>query len=257
VARTEPAPSSATDPARAGAAASARGDPAIFEREFADAADLAHLSYAARRVLAMSAALFYRQGAAGTSIRDITTACGLSPGALYNHFASKDDLLYELVRHGHRALENRIGAGLRDGPDEPVARTAAFVRAYVMGHLVHPELAQVVRREYLHLSAERYAAIVRDRRQLRAQLSRLLRQGASAGAFELMDGRDAAMRTAVMVLDMCSRTSEWYDPQRSESPPRLAERYVAGALRLAGAQPAEPAPGVRAGPGRRPRRAPR
>jgi hypothetical protein len=41
----------------------------------------------------------------------------------------------------------------------------------------------------------------------------------------------------VMVLDMCSRTSEWYDPRRNVSPTRLADHYVTGALRLAGAAP--------------------
>jgi AcrR family transcriptional regulator len=212
-----------------------RGDPRVFEQVFADAADLEHLSYAARRVLAMSASLFYRHGAAGTSIRDITSACGLSPGALYNHFASKDDMLWVLVGHGHDSLERRIGAALAEVPDEPVARTAAYVRAYVTGHLVHPELAQVVRREYLHLSPARYDAIVRRRRRLRQQLTELLRRGADAGAFDLIDGPDGATRVAVMVLDMCSRTSEWYDRKREEPPARLAERYVTAALRLAGA----------------------
>jgi hypothetical protein len=41
-----------------------------------------------------------------------------------------------------------------------------------------------------------------------------------------------------MILDMCSRTSEWYDPSRAEAPDELAERYVAAALRLAGARSA-------------------
>jgi AcrR family transcriptional regulator len=214
----------------------ARGVSRLFEQAFADAPDLAGLSAAARRVLAMSAALFYRQGAAGTSIRDITRACGLSPGALYNHFASKDDVLYALVQHGHRALERRIAAALRDAADEPLARTSAFVRAYVLGHLVHPELAQVVRREYLHLSRERYDGVVRRRRRLRQRLSALLSEGAAAGVFDLIGGPDRATRAAVMVLDMCSRTSEWYDPARAEPPERLAARYVAGALRLAGAR---------------------
>jgi TetR/AcrR family transcriptional regulator, cholesterol catabolism regulator len=207
---------------------------ALFEQEFAGAPDLARLSYAARRILAMSAALFYRRGAAGTSIRDITRACGLSPGALYNHFASKDDLLHVLVRHGHDALEDRIDAALAAAGTDPAARTAAFVRAYVMGHLVNPELAQLVRREYLHLSPERYQSVVTQRRTLRRQLSTLLAEGAAVGEFDLLDGEDGATRVAVMVLDMCSRTSEWYDRSRAESPDQLADRYVAGALRLAG-----------------------
>ena len=214
-----------------------RGDPRVFEQAFADAPDLDGLTYAARRVLAMSASLFYRQGAAATSIREITRACGLTPGALYNHFASKDDVLYVLVRHGHESLERRITTALGSVDDDPVRRTAAFVDAYVTGHLVHPELAQVVRREYLHLSAPRCREIVQRRRRLRHELTEMLRTGATAGRFDLIDGPDNATRVAVMVLDMCSRTSEWYDPERAEraeAPRRLAERYVTASLRLAG-----------------------
>lgn len=213
---------------------SPRGGVEIFARVFADEADLAHLTPAARRVLAMSAALFYQRGAVATSVRDITRACGLSPGALYNHFASKDEVLYVLVKHGHDRLDRRMAAGLADVPDEPRARLAAFVHAYVMGHLAHPELAQVVRREYLHLSAPRYAEIVRRRRELRRDLADLLGKGAAGGHFELIEGPDAPTRVAVMVLDLCSRTSEWYDPSKAEPPEELADRYVAAAMRLAG-----------------------
>jgi AcrR family transcriptional regulator len=210
---------------------------AIFERMFADAPDLAHLTWAARRMLAAAAALFYRQGAAATSIRDITKACGLSPGALYKHFAGKDDVLDVLVVHGHAALERRIDAAMDGLANEPTVRTRAFVHAYVMGHLEHPELAQVIRREYLHLSEPRYEATVKRRRQLRERLSALLRAGQSAGTFELIDGRNGATRVAVMILDMCSRTSEWYNAARAEKPHELADRYVVAALRLAGARP--------------------
>jgi TetR/AcrR family transcriptional regulator, cholesterol catabolism regulator len=188
-------------------------------------------------VLGTSAALFYRRGAAGTSVRDITSACGLTPGALYNHFASKDDVLYALVEHGHTSLEQRIAAALQDVDGDPLQRTSVWVRAYVIGHLVHPELAQLVRREYLHLSPDRYRQIVRRRRALRSELSELLRTGAEEKVFDLIGGADAATRVAVMVLDMCSRTSEWYDPRRNVSPARLADHYVTAALRLAGAAP--------------------
>jgi AcrR family transcriptional regulator len=207
----------------------------VFEREFAEAEDLADLSYAARRVLATSAALFFVNGAAATSIREITGACGLTPGALYKHFASKDELLNVLVQHGHQALELRIGRARAEADPGTVPQIAAFVHAYVMGHLVNPELAQVVRREYLHLSPGRYRETVRRRRRLRQQLTDLLRAGAQAGELDLLGGPEGATRVAVMTLDMCSRTSEWYDPRRSEPPEQLADRYVQAALRLAGA----------------------
>lgn len=217
-------------------AGAARGTADRFAEAFVDEPDLAHLTYAARRVLAMSAALFYKQGAAGTSIRDITRACGLTPGALYSHFASKDDLLYLLVRHGHERLERRIAGSMAGAGAPAVERTRAFVHAYVIGHLVQPELAQVVRREYLHLSPLRRQEIVRRRRELREQLTALLRAGAEAGAFDLIGDTDAPTRASIMILDMCSRTSEWYDPSRSGAPDDLAELYTVAALRLAGAR---------------------
>ena len=100
-------------------------------------------------------------GAVATSVRDITGACGLSPGALYRHFASKDDMLYALVRHGHARLEQRVGHGAGRAAGRRRrgrAHAAPSSSAYVLGHLVSPELAQVVRREYLHLSERRATA---------------------------------------------------------------------------------------------------
>jgi AcrR family transcriptional regulator len=207
-----------------------------FERAFDGDPDLAHLSPAARRILAVSASLFAESGAAATSVRDITRACGLSPGALYNHFAARDDVLYELVRHGHARLERRIDRALAAAdPADPVSRYVAFVNAYMQGHLAQPQLAQVVRREYMHLSPKRRDQIVHRRRALRAELARLLRDGCVAGYFDLIDGPRGAVNAAVMVLDMCSRTAEWYDPNRGDRAEPLIKRYVQAALRLAGA----------------------
>lgn len=216
-------------------------DAAGFERLFSESSDLAEMSYAARRIMAMSAAFFHRYGAAGTSIRDITTACGLTPGAFYKHFASKDDLLDALVQLGHDRLERRISETLAGAHRDPVSQIAAFVGAYVLAHLEHPKLAQLARREYLHLTPDRQAAVVARRRRMRSQLVELLQAGEASGQFELVEGAGAT-RVALMILDMCSRTSEWYHPRQSEPPGELAEHYVAAALRLAGShRPADTA----------------
>ena len=93
---------------------------AVFAAAFAGPPDLATFTPAARRVLAGSAALFFARGAANTSVRDLTKACGLSPGALYNHFPSKDELLFTIVRHGHERMRRRIAASLTDAGAGPV-----------------------------------------------------------------------------------------------------------------------------------------
>jgi hypothetical protein len=63
------------------------------------------LSGPALRLLKAADTLFYSQGAPATTVREITNACGLSPGAMYNHFTSKDELLYVLVQYRHARLE--------------------------------------------------------------------------------------------------------------------------------------------------------
>jgi AcrR family transcriptional regulator len=204
---------------------------AIFVAAFADQPDLAALSPAARRVLATSAALFFERGAANTSVRDLTRACGLSPGALYNHFPSKDELLFTLVRHGHARMRRRIDAALAPATGEPAAAFGAFVGAYVAGHVEQPELAQLVRHEYLHLSPEHYAEIVEVRRDMRRTLTTLIRAGAAAGCFHVLG--DPVGQT-LMVLDMCSRTSDWFDRSRESDETEIGARYVQAALRLVG-----------------------
>ena len=208
---------------------------AIFLASFAGEPDLETLTPTARRVLATAAALFYERGAVETSVRDLTRACGLSPAALYNHFASKDDLLYTLVRHGHDRMQRRIDEALADAPKDPTSALHAFVQAYTVGHVSQPELAQTVRREYLHLSPARCAEIVDERRAVRNRLSALLLDGERAGTFHLIGGADGAVATALMVLDMCSRTSDWFDRSRESDPAGIVQRYVVAALRLVGA----------------------
>jgi AcrR family transcriptional regulator len=52
---------------------------------------------------------FVEQGIAETSIRDIAEAAGLSLGAMYNHFESKEELAWLLFINGW----NEIGTEMR------------------------------------------------------------------------------------------------------------------------------------------------
>jgi AcrR family transcriptional regulator len=238
-----------TAPGRMPSPGSLAADIARFRADFDAEPDLADLGTAARRVLAAAAALFYRNGAPATSVRDIARAAGLTPGAMYHHFSSRDELLYRLVRHGHDCLDAVIRHSVGSAGNSPDAALRAFVHAYVLGHLERPQLAQVVRREYLHLAHDDYAEIVVRRRAVRDRLSGILRAGARSGTFELIGGRHGPTRQAVMVLDMCSRTSEWFDPSGSTPAGTLADQYVAAALRLVGAVQQDPAGDVTAGDG--------
>ena len=61
-------------------------------------------------ILEHAARLFRLRGYAGTNIDDIMLAAGLTRGAFYAHFKSKDDLFAEVIRAGHGLLGRLRGA---------------------------------------------------------------------------------------------------------------------------------------------------
>ncbi len=56
------------------------------------------------QILKAAAALFVKQGYAGTSIRDIAQQVGLLAGSVYHHFPSKEDLFVAIHQEGFRQL---------------------------------------------------------------------------------------------------------------------------------------------------------
>ena len=50
----------------------------------------------AERLFDIAAALFWREGYAATTTREIATALGIQQASLYHHVASKEDLLYRI-----------------------------------------------------------------------------------------------------------------------------------------------------------------
>ncbi len=203
---------------------------ARFLHAFDAEPELAALTSAARRVLAAAASLFYLQGSAATSVRQLTSAAGLSPGALYNHFESRDEMLFALVRTGHLRAQRDLDEALADGIEPAAAALGRFTRAYVQIHLRFPPFAQLIHREYVHLSEDHRREIVTRRRRMRDLLITVLRAGEQSGEFRLIGDQ---VGTAMMILDMCSRTSEWFNPTKSGK--GIEDRYAEAVLRLVGA----------------------
>jgi AcrR family transcriptional regulator len=63
-----------------------------------------------RRIEEVAVGLFAAKGVAETTIKDIARGSGLSEGALYRHFASKDDLVWRTFQHHYVALAARLGS---------------------------------------------------------------------------------------------------------------------------------------------------
>jgi AcrR family transcriptional regulator len=78
-------------------------------------------------------------GPGGLSISAIGKQLGVSGPALYRYFASRDDLLTELVIDAYRDLANSLAAATSQAPDaNPRGRFEALARAYRRWALAEP-----------------------------------------------------------------------------------------------------------------------
>jgi TetR/AcrR family transcriptional regulator, cholesterol catabolism regulator len=182
--------------------------------------------------------LFYAHGALATTVRDITGACGLTQGALYNHFASKDHLLYVLVRDIHLLVNEQMDAALAVAGTEPDGQLAAMVRFLVAHTAGHKKRSRMANREFTVLTGERREEVRGLRRQIRDRFTRILLAGAQQGVFDLAGGNDAASATlaSATISSMCVHISEWTLEHTPTDIADLQDRYVTMALRIAGAK---------------------
>lgn len=191
------------------------------------------------RIAEAAIELFHSQGAEATTIRDITAACGLTPGALYNHFSSKEQLLYVLIRDIHLLADEGLTAALGAAGPEPTAQLAAAVRFMVWQTTRLRKSSLVANREFTALPTAMRDEIVALRRRLRAQFASILLAGCKTGEFTLPGGQDrlSAALTANAIGMLCANISEWTRDNYPVPVADLQDRYVDMALRLAGARP--------------------
>src|SRR5271166_2403335 len=180
--------------------------------------------------------LFYAHGAMATTVREITGACGLTPGALYNHFSSKEHLLYVLVRDIHLQVDNAMAQALADAGPDPAIRLATTVRFLVAHTAGFKKQSRVANREFTVLTGTRRQEIRTIRRQLRDRLTGILLGGAEQGVFSLAGGNDQPSATLCSgtIINMCVHISEWTLEHYPLGIPDLQDRYAQMALRLAG-----------------------
>jgi AcrR family transcriptional regulator len=82
--------------------------------------------------------LFSLNGFLSTSIQDILSAAGTSKGGFYNHFASKEDLFFQVLDEARRIWRERNLQGL-DEIDNPIGKIQKLLLNYKERYLLDSE----------------------------------------------------------------------------------------------------------------------
>lgn len=120
--------------------------------------------------------LFAQRGFAQVSLRELASHLELSAGSLYNHVASKEELLQEFIEEHYMALLALFERPRAEQSAE--VRLAALLDDLLTLHASHPLHFQLANRELHCLAPEQRQHIEGQRQLLRERLDELL---ASAG----------------------------------------------------------------------------
>jgi AcrR family transcriptional regulator len=134
------------------------------------------------RLLAEATRLFAERGYDRTSVQEIVEAAGVTKGALYHYFGSKDDLLHEIYGRVLRLQTERLDAiAARDGDvRERLAEAAADV---VVTSIQNLDDTKIFFRSMHQLSPEKQKAVRAERRRYHERFRSLVEEGQRDGHF--------------------------------------------------------------------------
>ena len=182
----------------------------------------------AERARRAALSLFARHGYAAVSMRDIAGEVGVGAGALYNHFATKQDLLCELMEAHLKDLLAAWRASPEQAPDvDPRAALEAFCRFHMRFHRDKTDEVFVAYMELRSLDQPNFHRIERMRGAYETALEEIIARGAAAGAFHAPEPKI----TAMAVIAMLTGVTNWYRQGGRLSPQAVEDLYVDMALR--------------------------
>ncbi len=175
---------------------------------------------------------FAHRGYSSVSMREIAAEVGLRQGGIYNHFASKQELLVDMMRAHMETLLAALNEAL-DGFEGITARLEAFVRFHVRYHIDHPDHTFIAFMELRSLDPDGYSIITRLRDQYEGTLRAILAEGCAAGVFRVAD---VPVHTRAL-LSMMTGVTVWYRDGGRLDRDAVVDVYAQAALQSVGLPP--------------------
>ncbi len=174
------------------------------------------------RLLRVATRLFARHGFEGTSVQDIVDAAGVTKGAMYHYYGSKDDLLYEVY---HQLLTTQTSQleEIAAGPGTAEERLRAAAKDVVQTSLDNLDDMIVFFRSLHMLPDDKQAQVRAERRLYQEKFKALVEEGVAAGTFRSDISSDIVVH---YFLSVVNQLGSWFRPDGQLSPPEVGELFT-------------------------------
>ncbi|MFL1377013.1 MULTISPECIES: TetR/AcrR family transcriptional regulator [unclassified Nocardiopsis] len=160
------------------------------------------------RLLDAATRLFAERGYEGTSVQEIVVAAGVTKGAMYHYFGSKDDLLYEVYARVLRMqTEHLVRISQLDTP--VVERVHAAAADVIVTSVANLDDTVIFFRSMHQLSEEKQREVRSERRRYHEIFRDMVQEGQDAGVFRADVSADLVVN---YFFGSVHHLSTWYHP---------------------------------------------
>ncbi|GGP99983.1 TetR/AcrR family transcriptional regulator [Streptosporangium pseudovulgare] len=135
-----------------------------------------------QRLLSEATRLFAEQGFESTSVQEVVSAAGVTKGAMYHYFDSKDDLLHEIYGRVLRMQMERLTA-IADGPGTVAERLHAAAADVVRTTVENLDDSKIFFRSMHLLAPDTRKSVRAERRRYHERFRDLVTEGQREGVF--------------------------------------------------------------------------
>jgi AcrR family transcriptional regulator len=178
-----------------------------------------------RRVLVEAAlGLAADGGPEDISVREAARRAGVSPGAPFRHFASRDALMAAVAEEAQRRFHVEIAAALAEVPsDDPLQQFRQLGRAYLRWALHNPAHFEIIStgRYFDHDGAEALSA---DNAALIAMTGRMLAEAQASGRLRPVDLKTVQIAGRALVYGFARMAIDGHLPRWGVSADEIERR---------------------------------
>jgi AcrR family transcriptional regulator len=184
----------------------------------------------ADRVRRAAVTLFRERGYHGTSMRTLSGRLHVEAPSLYYHFASKQDILFDILDRTLDDLLTGLGRAVA-ACEDPEGQLRAGVRFHVLFHTHRRAEAFLSHSELRSLTPANLRRIIAKRDQYEQVFRDVVAAGVKAGVFEVSDTK----LTVIAILTMCTSVATWFSEGGRLDAHAIVDCYTEMILRSVGA----------------------
>lgn len=151
-------------------------------------------------------------GAEAVSVREAARRAGVSPGAPFRHFASRDALLAAVAEEAQRRFRTEIEKALAEAPDDPLQQFKCVGLAYLRWAMRNPTHFEIIssRRFFDHDGS---AAVSSDNAEVIGLTERILRQAHARGRLGTSDLKQVLIGGRALVYGFARMAIDGHFPR--------------------------------------------